>query len=114
MPVTIDSFFTRFGIISGTAANDIWIPVDQFSDDEVLHWDGNTWSKQKSPGVNFKASYARAANDVFLLDWDVHHYDGVEWKQLTKFPRRNVSAAIATTDTLWIATTDGGVLKLPL
>jgi hypothetical protein len=112
MPVTIDSFFTRFGIISGTASNDVWIPVDQFSEDEVLHWDGGTWKKWDSPGVNFKAAHARAANDVWLLDWDVHHFDGVEWKQLTKFPRRNVSAAIATDTDLWIATTDGGILRL--
>lgn len=113
MPVTIDSFFTRFGIVAGTAPNDVWIPVSQFGPGELLHWDGNTWTKSPSPGINHAAVSARASNDVWMLDWDVHHFDGLEWKKLTKIPRRRVSAAVATTTELWIATTEGGVLRLP-
>jgi hypothetical protein len=65
MPVTHD-FFTDFGIIVGSSANDVWTTASQFGTDKVLRYDGMNWTASDAPGVNFKAVTLLGPNDVFI------------------------------------------------
>lgn len=111
-----------FNWVHGTSARDVFVGGN---DGIILHFDGNTWSKQTTPTtLPVWGLWAAAPNDVWAVGGDnlrnrpplVMHYDGTQWSLVTlpTLVRPRVYAFFkvwgAAADDIWIVGMNGAIL----
>ena len=88
------------GNFAGTSSRDLW--YSQF--DRAFHFNGTAWTIH--PGIQARAIWARATNDVWGGDKQLQHYDGARWSQayaVAGLPANPLITSISgtTTDDVW-------------
>ncbi|RFU42605.1 hypothetical protein DZF91_05620 [Actinomadura logoneensis] len=100
----------RLVAVAATAPDDVWAVGSDDRAGLVLHFDGRTWNRVRSPAKGPLAGVsATAADDVWAVGHGgVLHWDGRRWSRMkTPLTSANTVAARASDD-VWTAAGDGG------
>ena len=78
----------------GSSSNDVFAGGASFSQsygDEILHWDGTSWSRMQATPISVSGLWGSGPNDVYASGWfwlgdnqgGLLHWDGTIWSQIT-------------------------------